>query len=167
MRLAAGRVLAALTLAAALGAGCAASGPAPVAPDLEPPPLRSDPALSREDALKVIEDAPDAETAIRELDDRRLGFALDAAAIEWFRSREAPGEVVDYLKKRSFVPWERLRGDVDPRSPETGEYIDPRRSDEDFAGKDRRELFSSLRSWSPFQTNRRAPSEDLDFGGSR
>ena len=41
-------------------------------------------------------------------------------------------EVIDYFKKRAAVPWERLRGDVDPLWPGT-QYVDPRRGDEDFA----------------------------------
>jgi hypothetical protein len=153
-------------LALALLAGCAAPGEVPTAPDLAPPPLRGEPALSRDEVLSLAKTSAEPEDAIRTLDDRRLGFALDPVTIEWFRSQEAPTEVVDYLRKRAQVPWERLRGDVDPRRPET-EYIDPRRGDEDFAGKDRRELFSSLRSLSPFSSKPAPRPDDGDFSGSR
>jgi hypothetical protein len=133
------------------------------APDLAPPPLRGDPPVSREEALRILDESPDVESGILALDNRRLGFALDAGTIEWFRAHGAPSEAVDYLRKRAAVPWEGLRGDVDPYSPEKVEYVDPRRSDEDFAGKDARELFTSLRSLNPFQTEARPPVQD-DFG---
>lgn len=147
-------------------AGCAAAPETGPAPALDPPPLRGDPPLSREEVLALVRKAAEPEDAIRELDDRRLGFALDPSAIEWFRVHDAPDEVLDYLKKRAQVPWERLRGDVDPLRP-APQYVDPRRGDEDFAGRDQRELFSSLRSLSPFTTEKRAPAEDGDFGGSK
>ncbi len=155
----------ALVLAFALG-GCASPEGQPAAPALDPPPLRGDPALSREEVRELIGAAAEPEDAIRQLDDRRLGFALDPATIEWFRTHDAPDEVIDYFKKRAAVPWERLRGDVDPLWPGT-QYVDPRRGDEDFAGRDQRELFSSLRSLSPFTTEKRPPTDDGDFGGSR
>lgn len=118
------------------------------APSLEPPPARSGEPLTREQALEMAR-SEDVEHAISELDASRFGFVLDAATIGWFERQGATPEAIDYLRKRSHVDWEGLRGDVDPGSPER-EYIDPRRGFDDWAGFGRRESFTSYRSRDPF-----------------
>jgi hypothetical protein len=130
------RSLALLCLLVAL-AGCAGPAPTGTAPDLEPPPASSEPPLSRAEVLEVVKGSPDNEQAIRTLDARRFAFALDAATVEWFRDQGVPTEIADYLEKRARVDWDGLRGDIDPSSPEHGEYVDPRRGFDDFAGVQR------------------------------
>ena len=116
---------------------------------LEPPPARSGTPLSREAALSIAKQ-PDPELAIESLDEQRIGFALDAPTLEWFRQQGAPSEVLDYLSKRARVDWEGLRGDIDSRTP-AGEYADPRRGFDDFAGTARKDsLDTAPRSEDPF-----------------
>jgi hypothetical protein len=127
---------AALALAALafLPAGCAVARVTGNAPYLEPPPAdRSEP-LTRDQVLREIERTKNHEDAIQALDDLRFAFVLDAATIEWFRVHDVAPEVLDYLRKRARVDWEGLRGDIDPRAPEAGDYVDPRFGFEDFAG---------------------------------
>ena len=146
-------------------AGCTAPRPPGRAPALEPPPLRSSAPLSREDVLRLVAEAEDPERAIQTLDERRFEFALDAATVEWFKNQGIPPEVLDYLRKRARIDWEGLRGDVDPDSPEVGEYVDPRRGFEDFGGSHRREQFTSLRSRDPFTARRATAWERALAGG--
>jgi len=134
---------------AAAVSACAAPREQRVAPDLEPPPARSEPSLTKAQALDLVSGANDADDAVRSLDTHRLGFSLDPATIDWFKDQGAAPEVIDYLKKRSRVDWDGMRGDIDPRAPEGSEYIDPRRAFDDFAG-DRRDYVSSPRSRDPF-----------------
>jgi hypothetical protein len=137
-----------LLLAVLIASGCVAPGDRPRAPGLEPPPARSGAPLERERALAIAQGS-DPEQAIEELDGSRFDFVLDAGTIAWFEKEGAPGEVLDYLKKRGSVDWDSLRGDVDPRSPET-EAVDPRRGFDDWAGFGRRESYASSGGLDPF-----------------
>ena len=108
--------------AALLLAGCAApqqdEGPVHlVAPDLAPPPARSD-SLTREGVLEVARSHDDPAEAIRRLDASPFAFRLDPEALSWFGGQGLEPAVLDYLEKRSQIDWAALRGDVDPNSPE-------------------------------------------------
>lgn len=87
-----------------------------VAPRLTPPPAKQG-ALDREAALELARGHADPADAIAALDAHRFAFELDEAAITWFGERGVEPEVLDYLRKRSMVDWESLRGDIDPDSP--------------------------------------------------
>lgn len=109
----------AVALAVAL-AGCVETEPEPtvvvVAPTLAPPPS-SRIRLSREQALEIAQGSDDPADAIEILDSRPFGFDLDESAIGWFGAQGVAPAVMDYLRKRSKVDWEALRGDVDPGTP--------------------------------------------------
>ncbi len=85
----------------------------PVAPRHAPPPARG-PGLTRAEVVAVARAAEDPAAAIYDLDLQRFAFALDAEALAWLEGQALAPEVVDYLRKRSRVDWEALRGDVDP-----------------------------------------------------
>ncbi len=143
------RSILALLLAASLAGCVTTTREVGRAPRLEPPPARGGEPLTREQALELARQ-DDVEEAIRRLDDSRFAFVLDAGTIGWFERGGATPEALDYLNKRRRVNWEGLRGDVDPRTPES-EYIDPRRGFDDWAGFGRRMSYASdFRSRDPF-----------------
>lgn len=107
----------ALLLAASLLVGCAAP-PRGRAPDLDPPPARAE-RLTRAQVL-ALGQRGEPEEAIEELDRYPFGFDLRAALPELERAALPPA-VLDYLRKRSRVDWEALRGEVDPEGRGQGD----------------------------------------------
>jgi hypothetical protein len=97
-------------------AGCATPRRSPVAvstaPRLEPPPARED-RLDRERVLALARAPEGPAQAIEVLDRHAFAFELDAESLRWFGEQGVDPQVHDYLRKRSRVDWEALRGDLD------------------------------------------------------
>lgn len=82
-----------------------------VAPALAPPPAGAE-ALSQEEVLDLSRRARDPEDAIKRIDARPLAFPLDEAHLSALGAEGIDPDVLDYLKRRSQVDWEALRGDI-------------------------------------------------------
>ena len=90
--------------------------PAAVAPPYAPPPA-AEQALTQEGLLELAAAHPSDEV-IAKVDRHPLAFELDEPTLAELQAKGLPGEVLDYLRKRSRVDWDALRGEVDPeRNP--------------------------------------------------